>query len=84
MLRISKKKTAEGVRLIVEGKVVGEWVEVLSQECQSLMGKKQSVLLDLSRVSFVDQDGAALLKRLADRNVPFVHCPALIAELCKR
>ncbi len=84
MLRITQKRTAKGARLIVEGRVVGEWVQVLNEECNAMLKSHQKLSLDLSHVSFVDQDGAALLKRLADSNVPFIHCPALIAELCKR
>ncbi len=84
MLRITKKKTANGPRLILEGRVVGAWVQVLNQECDAMLNTKDRLSVDLSQVSFVDRDGAALLKKLADRNVQFIHCPALIAELCKR
>lgn len=69
---------------MLEGRVVGEWVQVLNEECNAMLAKHHKLSLDLSHVSFVDQDGAALLRRLAARNVQFIHCPALIAELCKR
>ena len=52
--------------LKLEGRVVGEWVDVLRDACEADGGQ---LALDLSSVRFVSREGVALLRELRDRGV---------------
>ncbi len=84
MLRITTKTAKKGSTLMVEGKLQGEGVRVLRDECRPYVESAARLAVDLSGVTFVDRDGIRLLRQLADSRVHLIHCSALIAELCKR
>jgi anti-anti-sigma regulatory factor len=66
---------------LLEGQIVAEWVELLEAECLTLLRTDQNVLLDLSRVSYLDRRAARLLRNLAARSVQLINCPPLVADL---
>jgi anti-anti-sigma regulatory factor len=68
------------VVLKVHGRVVGPWVDVLRRMCETAAAGGAPVVLDLEGVSFVDRDGAALLKMLATGSVTLRHCSAFVVE----
>ena len=66
MLRITVvESSSETVRLRVEGRVTGRWVEELRRTCEVHASSDGIRLtLDLADVSFVDAAGIELLKEL--------------------
>ena len=83
MFRITNKTVARKALLVLEGRLVGEWVQVLNEECSAQIKKGRALSLDLSGLTFVDQDGIALLRQLKGLNASFIECPAFVAALCR-
>jgi len=82
MLRLTRTtRLPHEVVVLLEGQIVAEWVELLEAECLTLLQTDQQVLLDLSRVSYLDRRGARLLRDLAARSVQLINCPPLVADL---
>src|SRR5439155_14426592 len=71
VLRISvrKENDAENVILILEGRVVGPWVEELRATCAPHLKDGHSLILDLTGVSFADAAGIELLAGLIERRI---------------
>jgi hypothetical protein len=82
MLRLTRTtRLPHEVILLLEGQIVAEWVELLEAECLTLLQTDQQVLLDLSRVSYLDRRAARLLRDLAARSVTLINTPPLVADL---
>jgi ABC-type transporter Mla MlaB component len=82
MLRITRIEMAEGGPLIkLEGKLLGPWVEEVSQACAMPDPSAQRPRLDLAAVSYADTAGIALLRKLRDQEVTIVACSGYVAEL---
>ena len=68
MLKITELRQPTGAAaLVLEGRLVGPWVEELQRVAGGLEGRGAS--LDLSRLDFADRRGLALLLRLLQRGV---------------
>jgi len=84
MLRIA---AADGPRnrtiLILEGRVIGPWVDELRRACQRVLVTGAEMTLDLHDVAFVERDGLALLQDLVERGASIVNCPAFVHEQLK-
>jgi anti-anti-sigma regulatory factor len=78
------ESSAEGVRLRVEGRLIGRWVEELRRTCDlhAINGGIQ-LILDLADVSFADAEGINLLKELRIRWVTLFNPSSLVAEQLK-
>lgn len=64
MLRLTiRSQTPEEVVLDVAGWVSGADVDILEQEGTRLLGEAKRLVLDLTRVKFIDPKGIALLQR---------------------
>jgi anti-anti-sigma regulatory factor len=84
MLRLTRTtRLPHEVVVLLEGQIVAEWVELLEAECLTLLQTDQQVLLDLSRVSYLDRRAARLLRDLAARSVQLINCPPLVADLVR-
>ncbi|MEX5280758.1 MAG: hypothetical protein NW700_04295 [Nitrospiraceae bacterium] len=83
MLRITNRTAGRRALLVLEGRLVGEWVQVLKEECAARAKKGRDLSLDLSGLTFVDHDGIALLRQLKGLNASFIECPAFVAALCR-
>jgi hypothetical protein len=72
------------VRLRVEGRLMGLWVEELRKTCD-LQGLREGIrlTLDLADVSFADAAGIELLKELRTRSVTLLNPSSLVAEKLK-
>lgn len=82
MLRITTMaETPWRVRLKLEGRIVSEWVTLLEHECLTALRAQQRVVLDFTEVTFVSDQGVAMLKPLASADVEFVNCSALVEDL---
>jgi anti-anti-sigma regulatory factor len=82
LLRISLVAThAEEARLILEGEISAEWVQVLEQQCFRLLEEKARVVLDFKSVTSIDREGTRMLKGLSSPRFRFVECSPIIANL---
>ena len=74
MLRVITERQGDNCRLDLHGTLGGDWVTVLEQHWRSIMDDVPSatVTLVLSNVDFIDADGEALLRRMADHGVELV------------
>ncbi len=84
MLRISRSAESPSLAtLLVEGRVVAEWVSVLERECWLALQENGHVRLDLSAVTFVDGRGLAALRRLGANALEIINFPEFIGELLR-
>ena len=84
MLRITKiKETSKTIQLKLEGKVTGDWVSVLENECSHCLAGNRQVQLDFSDVTFVEGRVGDTLNLLMSQNVKIVNCSTLVRELLK-
>ena len=81
MLRIS---TTESNVLRLEGRLVGQWIELLEEVCRGrTIGKNEVLTLDLSGITFASKDGTALIQSLQDQGAKCIFCSPFLKELCK-
>jgi len=85
MLRITVvESSSEAVRLRVEGRVTGGWVEELKRTCDVQgLSDGARLTLDLADVSFVDAAGIELLREMRTRSVTLLSPSSLVAEQLK-
>jgi len=84
LLRITKIfENADSVILKLEGRIISDWVTVLEQECLKWFQEKQQALLDFSEVTFIDNRGVEMLKRVLSPKVQCLNCPPFIEEMLK-
>jgi ABC-type transporter Mla MlaB component len=84
MLKISQVGTANhSVKLKLEGRVIGPWVDELRQICEPLLSEGRALNLDLADVSYVDADGVAALTGLKSRGVTVTNCSPFVEEQLK-
>jgi len=84
VLRIQLLDQQDGTAtLALAGRVVGLWVDELSQSCERILGVGGTLSVDLGGVSFVDRYGVEFLKTLRARDVALVNCSPFVAEQLK-
>ena len=82
MLRILlNDMDAEHAVLVLQGRIVAEWAELLERECADLSRSGLRVVLDFSEVVFIDRSGLEALSRLTRAGVEIIACPQLIADV---
>ncbi|MGB0036690.1 MAG: STAS domain-containing protein [Candidatus Acidiferrales bacterium] len=85
MLKISIiEAIGEPVRLKLDGQVSGRWVECLENTCEAELKKSARVAIDLSSVSFLDRDGIALLRNMADCGIEILNASPFLAEQIRK
>jgi anti-anti-sigma regulatory factor len=78
------ESSSNGVRLRVEGRLMGGWVEELRRACDlHALSDGIRLTLDLADVSFADAAGIELLKELRIRLVTLLSPSSLVAEQLK-
>jgi anti-anti-sigma regulatory factor len=78
------ESSRNGVRLRVEGRLTGRWVEELRRTCDlHALSDGIRLTLDLADVSFADAAGIELLKELRVLLVTLVNPSSLLAEQLK-
>jgi len=84
VLRISTINESErGVRLALEGWLVGPWVDELRKQSEQQLSEAKAFRLDLAKVLFADPRGLALLRELAERHVEYVNCSTFLRQQLK-
>lgn len=73
----------ETVTLQLEGRIVREWVDEVRRECERSLAERSRVILDLSGVTFLDDQGIKLLKTLEGDCVRLSRCSTFLAALLK-
>ena len=71
----------ETVALKLEGRIVGQWVHEVHRECEKGLAGGSKVILDLSGVTFVDDQGIKVLKALKEDRVLLVRCSPFLSAL---
>ncbi|HZI87705.1 MAG TPA: hypothetical protein VFD48_12790 [Pyrinomonadaceae bacterium] len=85
MLKIKRVATSNRkVTLQLDGRVAGQWVELLRESGESVIKEGLLLTLDLENICFIDCEGLALIKGLIDRGVRPVNVPLFIVEQLRR
>ncbi len=81
MLMIGTRAAAsDRTTLVLEGGVLGPWVDELRQACARALAAHDAVTLDLGAVGFIDHAGLALFRELDSRRVRVTNCSPFVAE----
>lgn len=80
MLRITETASQSGTRLVLEGKLVGPWVEELRATCDRNRAAGRPPELDLAGVSYIDDAGERLLRELITEGASLVRCSGFVRE----
>lgn len=65
MLRITSERTPDSVRFTLEGRLTGPWAMELEAVWRTVkQSRTGSLLVDLTGVTFIGEDGKALLTRM--------------------
>ena len=82
MLRITRLPTRHDLPCLrVEGRLVGDWVQVLQVEVEQAQAQTPVLELDLAGVEFADSEALSLLLEVAGRGVKLVACSPLLTSL---
>jgi ABC-type transporter Mla MlaB component len=79
MLRITQREEC----LMVEGRIAGPWVRELRRAAEECLARHLSPALDLSGVSYVDAEGASLLRSLVAQRMPIRSSSAFVRAMLK-
>jgi anti-anti-sigma regulatory factor len=85
MLRIRRDDlNSHETHLLLQGRIVAAWAEMLERECGELSRSGFHVVLDLSDVIFVARTGLEALGRLACAGVGITGASPLIAAMLEQ
>ena len=73
MLKITTQSDPDRVRLKLDGKLAGPWVEELARTWEATTGgsERRPIVVNLSEVTFIDADGKRLLARMFQQGADF-------------
>jgi hypothetical protein len=77
---IRRDVAADRTTLVLEGGVLGPWVDELRRVCDQALQRCGTVTLDLGAVGFIDRAGLALFRELESRQVRLTNCSPFVAE----
>jgi ABC-type transporter Mla MlaB component len=84
MLRITRMVGEDSVEILkLEGTLQGPWVDETHDAHARSAAPASRTCLDLSGLTFADDEGAALLRELIRSGARVVGCSAYIAELLR-
>lgn len=84
MLRIvEEQEINNSTTLRLDGRITGQWVEVLRASCEQFFQNDRRVTIDLTGVTFADQDGVQLLRQLSRQQIALVSCSPFLQEQIK-
>lgn len=72
------------ITLQLDGRVTGQWVELLRESARSVLDQGVMLNIDLKNVSYVDCEGIALMKDLIRRGARHINPPLFVAEQIKK
>ena len=76
MLKITKVATSnQEITLQLDGRVTGQWIELLRDSAESVLEEEMRLSLDLKNICFIDCEGLAVIKSLMGRGVRQINAP---------
>jgi len=85
MLKITKVATSnQEITLQLDGRVTGQWIELLRDSAESVLEEEMRLSLDLKNICFIDCEGLAVIKSLMGRGVLQVNAPLFVAEQLRK
>ena len=85
MLKITKVATSnQEITLQLDGRVTGQWIELLRDSAESVLDEEMRLSLDLKNICFIDCEGLAVIKSLMGRGVRQVNAPLFVAEQLRK
>jgi anti-anti-sigma regulatory factor len=82
MLRISEILDSQDHRvLLLEGKVCRQWLDELRTEIDRSVKAGEQLVLDFSKVTYIDEEGARLINRLPEEKVEKRNCSLFIRTM---
>jgi anti-anti-sigma regulatory factor len=72
MLRITTTETENRPRLVLQGQLAGPWVAELQSSWDAIRGAGQKSIVDLTDVTFIDEEGARVLCAMKSAGVRFI------------
>ena len=85
MLKITKVATSnQEITLQLDGRVTGQWIELLRDSAESVLEEEMRLSLDLKNICFIDCEGLALIKSLMGQGVRQVNAPLFVAEQLRK
>jgi ABC-type transporter Mla MlaB component len=72
------------ITLQLDGRVTGQWVELLRESAKSVLDQGAILNIDLKNISYVDCAGIALMKELIRLGARHLNPPLFIAEQIKK
>jgi len=70
MLRITIKKEGQKTRVLyLEGKICQRWIQELEAEINRCLDEGEKVVLDFSKVGFIDEEAADMINRFPFQQV---------------
>jgi ABC-type transporter Mla MlaB component len=85
MLKITRvTESRKEITLQLDGRVAGQWIELLRESAESVLAEGLQLTLDLKNICFIDCEGLALIKSLIGRGVQQVNAPLFVAEQLKK
>ena len=85
MLKITKVATSnQEITLQLDGRVTGQWIELLRESAESVLEERMRLTLDLENICFIDCEGLVLIKNLIGRRVRQVNAPLFVAEQLRK
>lgn len=80
MMRITANHDAQPntTTMRVEGRIVGDWVDLLDSECRSELKRGRRLILDFSGVVGLDDRARQVLKALRGEGVRITNQPRLL------
>jgi ABC-type transporter Mla MlaB component len=85
MLKITRVVLArQEITLQLDGRLTGQWVELLRENAESVLNDGLSLNVDLKNICFIDCEGIALIMSLINRGVLHVNAPLFVVEQIRR
>jgi ABC-type transporter Mla MlaB component len=85
MLKITRvTESRKEITLQLDGRVAGQWIELLRESAESAMEEGLQLTLDLKNICFIDCEGLALIKSLMGHRVQTVNAPLFVAEQIRK
>lgn len=83
MLRVTEiSEDNKTVKLRLDGRLVEAWVSGLEEMCLHYRDEKsKTVVLDLSGVTFIDNQGVRMLENIKDGRLKIINCSLFIEAL---
>ena len=72
------------ITLQLDGRVTGQWVELLRQSAKVVLDQGVILNIDLKNISYVDCEGIALIRDLIQRGARHINPPLFVAEQIKK